>query len=417
MKNIIILSPGNLNVGDNAILFTWLEFLEKEYGKNCAVTVLGTETSYISQFIDRFSYKISVSDMLHRYIWKYYRNEGIEEKAFRNVLEPEKRDMAVFEPAVLYLNHIFEQADILHVVGGGLINNKWRDIHYIFLMAGELAKKYETKIVLTGQTVGPLNDEDEKRMEKFYHSANYIDLRDNSWSTYLRKCNSNVTVTVDDVFLNEFKTEEVDVQLKQFIDAPHINVCLQQWNLSEEDNRKYEKSREEVRKIVEWYSDREELDVNIVEFSNNDGDMIYGRELFEKLPNHIKKKTHLISCGNYYPSEIIKLIQTGKMNIGTRFHMALFSLESGNSLTISIAIDEYYRIKLKNLHKLFCSSGYFEMDKFSKETYLQKWEKGEYYKKDLFKERKLIHNLVNEKKETYLSVIGKEKWTTKLFEI
>ena len=34
MKNIIILSPGNLNVGDNAILFTWLEFLEKEYGKN-----------------------------------------------------------------------------------------------------------------------------------------------------------------------------------------------------------------------------------------------------------------------------------------------------------------------------------------------------------------------------------------------
>ena len=418
MKNIILLSPGNLNVGDNAILFTWLELFEKEYGKNCTVTVLGTETSYITQFVDRFSYKISVSDMLHRYIWKYYKNEKIDKKAFKDMLEPEKRDMAVFEPAIVYLNCIFEQADILHIVGGGLINNKWRDIHYIFLLAGELAKKYKTKVILTGQTVGPLEDEDEKRMEKLYQLADYIDLRDDSWLSYLKKCNSQITVTADDVFLNTLKVENTDAQLKKLIDNPHINVCLQQWNLSEEDSEKYEKIREEVRKIVEWYSDRERLDVNILEFSHNDGDMFYGKELFEKLPEHIKKKTHMNSCGNYYPGEVMQLIQTGRMNIGTRFHMALFSLQNSDCITISVAIDEYYRIKLENLHNLFHSSGYYDMEEFSQDNFLQRFENGEYYKKDLTKERKVIANLVNKKKETYFSVIGREKkenWTTKLF--
>ena len=412
MKKIILLCPGNLNVGDNAILFTWLEFFEKTYGRNCEITILGTEVSYISQFVRKFSYKIFVSDMLHRYVWKFYNTEIREEALALQSLSLENTDVSLYEPAIFFLNQIFAEADLLHMVGGGIINNKWKDCHWIWGVAVKLAKKYSAKIVATGQTIGPLDIEDEEFLKEIYENVDYTDLRDSSYIQYLKKYSSKLTVTVDDVLIGALQKSENgqrEVLLKTYISRPHVNMCVQQWNMPEDKQELYKKVRKEIAKFVEWYGEsNKNIEINFLEFSPTDGDMIYAREIYDMLSDQIKRRVNFISCANFYPGDVKCLINSALLNIGTRFHMALFSMEKFNVPTISIALDDYYEIKLGNIHYLFGSMGYFKLDEITFEI-LKDWINKHRYYKENFETKMRIKELIDQKVNTYFAVLGKKR--------
>ena len=51
-------------------------------------------------------------------------------------------------------------------------------------------------------------------------------------------------------------------------------------------------------------------------------------------------------------SLIIGILETAKLNIGTRFHMALFSL-AADIPTVAFCLDEYYSRKFQGLEDLF----------------------------------------------------------------
>lgn len=73
---IVLFCPGNLNFGDNAILFTWLEFFDNFLNRDDEVLILGCETGYIEPFLNRFKYRSYCTDLLHHYVWKNFTDEA-----------------------------------------------------------------------------------------------------------------------------------------------------------------------------------------------------------------------------------------------------------------------------------------------------------------------------------------------------
>ncbi len=92
IKDIIILSAGNLNVGDHAILCSWLHFYRKLFGAHARITILGAEASYIAEQTCDLPCKVLVSNILHRYVWEHYeeKNHARVQNAVADLVETDR---------------------------------------------------------------------------------------------------------------------------------------------------------------------------------------------------------------------------------------------------------------------------------------------------------------------------------------
>ena len=357
---IVLLCPGNLNFGDNAILHTWLKVFASVLSQRDEVVILGAEPGYVMQFVHEYPFRITITDALHRYVWNHAACTDNAEALLDSLLDCEHFSGDRFEPAITTLNQLFTRASFLHVLGGGVLNYKWKDQHIIFAAAVRLADKYRKEIVLTGQTIGPLCPEDEVWLRPWFSKASLIDLRDECSLSYLKTCCENTIVTVDDTFLLDLLKDRreyrVRTECEPISDGPHINVCVHGWNIAEES---YTKAIEVLAAFLQGYwESHTDTRLFLCEFSPTDRDVEYAHRLQECLKGEAKENCVVLSLGNYSTEFGVRLIQSAVMNIGTRFHMAVFSLLAGRT-TISLILDDYYQVKLNGIHSLFSSSACF----------------------------------------------------------
>lgn len=354
LKHIILFCPGNLNFGDNAILFTWLEFFDSFLCRDDEVTILGCETSYIESLLNRFHYRIFCTSLLHHYVWKHGATETTMATCSENVLRG-KDSFDEFEPMSSFLPDIFRKSDYVHILGGGILNSMWVDIQYQVKLVVSLAKKYGKKVVLTGQTIGPLDSKGEENLCGVFQDVDLCDLRDTSCVEYLKGLNNSTISTVDDVFIHlaarKGRPKNVPESICQMAKQKHINVCIQKWGSVQE--AVYHKQLKELAAFLRGYlSQYQECKLYLLEFMPLDADSEMADLLLSILGEEYKTKTMKLSLPNFYPFDASRILETAELNIGTRFHMALFSL-AANVPTVSFYLDEYYNRKFRGLEDLF----------------------------------------------------------------
>lgn len=358
MKRIVLFCPGNLNFGDNAILFTWLEFFDNFFNRDDEVLILGCETGYIEPYLRKFKYRIYCTDLLHRYVWKNFTDEAIRYASIDD-MTLEEVPPGAFMPVSYSLPSFFKTADYVHVLGGGILNSMWVDIQCQVKLVAALCQKYNKKIILTGQTVGPLNKLDEDNLRSVFKSAALCDLRDNTCFDYVKSINDSVLVTVDDVFvhmllkMNTKKTRNQNIcsNIADLINQEHINVCIQKSNAVEESV--YMVQLQEIAKYLNRYLLKHSTcKIYMLEFMPLDHDMEVADLLISFLDESMLDRVVKLSLPNYYPFDIEDIIATANFNLGTRFHMALFSLAS-NIPVVSFSLNDYYSCKFKGLEEIF----------------------------------------------------------------
>lgn len=354
MKNIVLFCPGNLNFGDNAILFTWLELFNLTLCRHDEVTILGCETAYIEPFLRRFHYRAYCTSLLHHYVWKYGATEENAEACLNAVLQ-DQQPQDVFEPMPNLIPEIFRNADYVHILGGGILNSMWTDVQYQVKLVVSLAKKYGKKVVITGQTIGPLDYKGKENLCGVFQNVDLCDLRDTSCVEYLKGLNNSTISTVDDVFIHlaarKGRPKNVPESICQMAKQKHINVCIQKWGSVQE--AVYHKQLKELAAFLRGYlSQYQECKLYLLEFMPLDADSEMADLLLSFLGEEYKEKTIKLSLPNFYPFDVSRILEIADLNIGTRFHMALFSL-TANIPTVSFYLDEYYNRKFRGLEDLF----------------------------------------------------------------
>lgn len=355
MKRIILVCPGNLNFGDNAILFTWLEFFDSILCREDEVTILGCETAYIETFLNRFHYRIYCTSLLHHYIWKHCQSETSMKECLEVILQ-DKDCYDAFEPMPNLIPQIFRNSDYIHILGGGILNSMWVDIQYQVKLVVTLAKKYGKKVVMTGQTIGPLDDKGKENLRDVFQNVDLCDLRDTSCVEYLKALNNSTISTVDDVFIHLAAKKRIEQNDSAFItqmaEQEHINICIQKWGSIHE--AVYQTQLEKIAFFLNQYlSQHQDCRLYLLEFMPLDDDLKMADLLLSFLGEGYRTRTAKLSMPNFYPFDASRILETANLNIGSRFHMALFSL-AANIPTVSFCLDEYYNRKFQGLEDLFC---------------------------------------------------------------
>lgn len=357
-KKIILFCPGNLNFGDNAILHAWLELFDRLLCKNDEAIILGCETGYIETFLTKFQYKIYCTDLLHQYIWKNGATEVSLNDCIANVIE-DNLFSDRFNPMPNLLQDLFQTATYVHILGGGILNSMWEDVQYQVKLVVSLCRKYNKKAVFTGQTIGPLDEKGEENLREVFQYATMCDLRDMSCFSYVKSCNDSTMVSVDDVFVHLLlekekragKRHKVLPYIASLSGLEHINVCIQKWNSL--DEKVYQAQLQKLGEYLNGYlSEHPNCMLYMLELMPLDHDLEMADQLASFLNDALHSRIVKLSFPNFYPFDVAEILRTAVFNMGTRFHMALFSM-AAHVPTVSFSLDDYYVRKFRGLEELF----------------------------------------------------------------
>lgn len=357
-KRIALLGAvANPNVGDEAILTSNLQLIRKMYGWNCKVYIFTKNASYTALYSSEPGLQIIPIDYLHQLTINS--NFDIDQlKLIRQELldYTEKDDKESYGRNLIYrsLHGIFEEIDILHIIGGGYLNSKWPDMIYEVLMATDMAKKYEKKYLVSGISLFPIEDKHALLISKILESAVAIDFRDNYYIKQLENTScENLQVTTDDaVFM-----DSIPGAYNTFERGKYANILLNKWNgytdiIVEKIQKVFLPFIKECieEKIIESF--------NILSFSEGDGE-IWGTvrsQLTSEFGDHVRF-LDLASKNSMYAKQVVS---GAVFNIGTRFHLAIFSM-SAVVPVLSIYSDDYYENKIKAAHDYFNSDTYINL--------------------------------------------------------
>lgn len=120
--------------------------------------------------------------------------------------------------------HKLKAADIVHIIGGGYLNDNWPRHIGLFAGAAEIARQHPaTKAVLTGQGMYPTNERLLPLLGLLGAHFDILDVRDEASADLLHRGGAEHAVaTVDDAFLglspDNYRSAE---------DLPDVMLCLQ----------------------------------------------------------------------------------------------------------------------------------------------------------------------------------------------
>lgn len=418
-KKIVLFCPGSLNFGDNAILFSWLNFFDKQLSAEDEVYILGCEVGYIECFLPRFHFRCYCSDKVHRLIWDSNISEENEKNFLNHCLNQNRQgnisdELISLEPGLFFAHDLVKKCSYVHFLGGGYINSLWMDVQTQTKLIMGLAKLYGKKIVMTGQTIGPLLPKQKEVLAYQLSFVDLMDLRDESELKYLSQVNTDVHVTVDDVLLDDtYYSECCDPILAELARYPHINLCIQNWKGVTETE--YSNLYLSIASFLEHrLSEEPELRLYILEMMPQDDDKNWGRRVANLLNEEYRSRVVEIRLPNFYPLDAVHLIQSAKLNIGTRYHLALFSLCSLKSkpITISLVLDEYYKRKIERIHELYSSKSYLMVQDCSKDKLEELYFRGSIPVS--VEKKEYIQKAKNEKIRLYKEILdGTSKKTVK----
>lgn len=342
----------NPNVGDEAILESNLQKLYKLFGNNCKIYIFTKDSTYTALY-SSYTDVIVPIDYLHRITQNCSYDIGKMKTEFSRLMnfsDSETNENFLFK----VLHEIFKEIDILHVIGGGYLNSLWPDMLYEVFIATQLATLYQKKYILTGISTYPLREEHQPIFQKICENAEFIDFRDDSF----KEISPNIlrySKTLDDaVFLEDF--------YPQTDDRKYATILFHNWKGY--SNVTIDKLQKVVIPFMEDVINNNFLQhFYILGFSKQDLDLWKEISFSDHLKEYITFKN--LTANNCIAAK--HLITNAAFNIGSRFHLAVFSL-SGNVPVLSISYDRYYENKLKSIHMLFESDEILSIESLSKDT-------------------------------------------------
>ncbi len=368
MKIAIMGSIANPNVGDEAIALATLKNIEKIASKNDEVYILTKDCSYSIMLCKQFKFKVLPIDLLHKYVWQFpFTVEALSKACDDLVNSLPSLEKHCFD--LRSLHDIFSSIDVLHVIGGGYINSNCLDILYEVIMAVNLAHKYNKRIIFTGQTIGPIRENKHHQLiVTMLDKAHVLDMRDENLFDLIRASKAKKKqVTLDDAILFKGKNNCNVDELNKLINQEYINVCMQDWNgYTDIITQKIET---EVSNYLNDILERKDVLINFLEFNPFDHDMDMAKKIIENIKKEYYERCKIINMSQFSPELTQYMLSHAVFNLGTRFHMAVFSL-CANIPIYSIYTDDYYKIKIKGIHELFASKSYFSINDVTKDSLL-----------------------------------------------
>ena len=406
MKIAIMGSIANPNVGDEAILLATLRNIEKIASKNDEVYILTKDCSYTTLLCKQFKFQIISIDILHRYVWRFpFTVEALSKACDEMVNSSPSLEEYSFE--LRSIHDIFKSIDVLHIIGGGYINSYWLDILYEVKICVNLAHKYKKRIVFTGQTIGPIKNDNSQVLMDMFNKAHVIDMRDDNLYGFINTSKAKKKqVTLDDAILFDNKSTYKNDILEGINNKEYINICIQDWkNYTEIISKKLET---EIADYLNYLLERKNIAINFLEFNHFDHDMDMAKKILENIKEENQGRCKIINLSQFSPELTQYILSHAMFNMGTRFHMAVFSLYASVPI-LSIYTDEYYKIKIKGIHDLFNSMSYVEINDVTKEVLLNFESRIDLNRKLLKLNRKNIVKKYNEKMKWISRMYGNTK--------
>lgn len=274
------------------------------------------------------------------------------------------------------LNNL-KSADLLFNVGGGNLNSIWRfgglySKCFTYLICKILGKP----IILSGQTIGPINSWFDRKFAMFVlNKVGVITLRDTTSKSVLKSIGVVKPVikeTADDAVLLPCAThEEIKAAfLNEKIDAHHPLIGINMVGLGYFSTAKLNKAKQILAQVADYLIS--ELDARIVfvpmQYSLGADDRDAMSEVLGLM--ELKDKARIIM--NEYDDKTLKGI-IGQMDlvIGLRYHFIVFATTM-QVPSIGIYLDQYYAMKIKGILELMGQEKYAgDIDKISSEELIE----------------------------------------------
>lgn len=336
----IIGALANPNFGDDAILEVTLKRIERMYGKNCKIYIFSKDASYSGDRVSDYSMEVVCVDYIHRIsLRNHYQVELMEEEG-KNLLDTNLRSDNY---EYLEIHRIFKQLDVLHIIGGGYLNSMWKDMIYEVYLSCELAKLYHAKILATGISIFPYDLACEKYIEGIFNKCECIDFRDQSYTALpknmLERYQGKLSFTCDDASMVTINNN--------LTSGDYLNITFS----SGANEESLLTAAETIlvpflKKIID---NRIVNNINILKFAPED--LLIWDQIKESIPENVLEHTHTIDFVEKSFKDCIDIISNAQCNIGTRYHMAVFSLANGVP-SYSICVGDYYKNKISEVYRL-----------------------------------------------------------------
>jgi hypothetical protein len=320
----LVTSTGYPNYGDELIAAMWLRYLAK-VAPDSTVWVDCPNPGPSAVLLGDLHPRVRFTDTMWRLCQHAPSNEPWEvcahvQRAFANPgLVP--RWVAGIELAA--------RADIVHVVGGGFINNIWP--RHLGLLAGAVAavRRSGGRAVMTGQGLSPAPDEAGQLVRMIAGQFATVDVRDTPSAALIDPA-PQVTCTGDDMFFG------VEPELYRTDDLPRFMVCLQSDRLEMPTPALAGFLLDTLRK---W-------DVRPAELGVVEGIPGADRQVFALVEQHLPG-------ARFYPfGQLMRRglpAAAGQHWLSSRFHMHLMAAAAGASgVAVSVNAD-YYATKHRSL--------------------------------------------------------------------
>jgi len=222
-------------------------------------------------------------------------------------------------------------SNIVHISGGGNINNLWIGHFYYRCYILHLAHLYRKPVVITSQTVGPLNNAQLKLLGKYTRNVIHFGLRD-------------ICKSVNLVEQAGFSKSIVFVGPDDAVNIAHDQNIL---------NKKYvsvsvHDNESKLASIHNIYDRNDEKCIipHVFDDSSYEGEK-FGINICDMVLSQMTKDAKV--------DYILNMTKQSKLVITTRYHAAVFALMLGIP-TIMLYKDDYYKTKFQGL------IDYFELD-------------------------------------------------------
>lgn len=353
MKLALIGAIGNPNTGDEAICETWIQNYQNIFENDCTLYVFTKKSSYTSLINRHPHMDIIPIDMLHtaiqsleptREVYEYFINQTVE-----------RTNNSDYDPFSYFMHNIVNEVDGIHIIGGGYINSFWPDMLYEILLLIRLAKLYKKRIILTGQTIGPIiEDEYDWVIREIIESCDLLDLRDEANLEFVRQCQiSQLHISVDDATSLKSCAEipdTININLNNY-----LNINLLEWD---KNTDLIENACMNVFvPFIDSLPYTHDIDaVNYLSFSPTDRK--FGEYIQQNLSN--PDYINIIDLYLLKPELAKSFVMNAVANIGMRFHMAVFSMSAAVPI-FSMYSSQYYFNKISGVHKEYGSQNYCDI--------------------------------------------------------
>lgn len=320
----LVATSGHPNFGDELILRAWLRFLA-EHEPGADVWVDCPAPGPTAALMHGEHPGLRTTDTLYRLCWEAPSDDPRDVAEFVRRALGEPGEAPRWIPGI----DVLRRSDVVHMVGGGYVNDVWPRHHGLVAGVAWVAGRGAARVAATGLGLQPAGDAAREVWEASAPAFDVLTVRDEASLKVVVGGAPRATLTPDDVLLSR----PSDVVASSAADAPDVMVCVQQDMLDVD----FADVVGFVRRTLRGWGVREGDAVGFVECIPRVDRAIYDALRAELPEARFYSLWDLLAHG--LPA------RPGQRWISSRYHPHLLAAQAGASGVALSVSDDYYAVK------------------------------------------------------------------------